>query len=825
MPPNLDYLSPDSSRWNSPRFDEILNALPGIAYVVDNEMRVQAVNHAWDEAARQYVADSILGAHIIGKSLLDAVSDEALRAFYEQVMRNILRGEVKDFSQVIDTNSSPEGQQHFHLEIRPLRGQGGIRGLLFHAVDCTKEYRTRLELMEKERKLANLQENIEQYQREDVLFERLWKILASHEEAENTSQQILTDLVASLEIEYGVFYTLQDGCFRLEASCGITTEQISVCRELNDTDVEHSTQAVVSRFPFEGQAGPVIEFVKTLGAQIFIAIPTMCQGEKRGLLVLASVNQEKFQDSDLGFIKLTGSVLAGKYILQSTIEALDAATNYHELLTRDSEQFWLHHTKPEALHKLILQRFSEESSAMFATFNLFDESQQKFLLASHWNAPEFFKNVVGTDIGSMQIGEPPSGLSALERRPLYFENVPENENYIPWNQLAQDNGFGSIWSFPLIAGEEVLAVVNLYFSDITHPMSQELLNHFEALAERAAMVVHCAHAESHVCSQKEETSRQPLEGFPLNGISIGFRGPEGDVDFECSLKPTSEENAENRKWTLNVERTPTVEQETEDTKPELRSESDSFDILEKMASTIGKDFNNLLTGIMGRASLLAEELDSNHPSQTDIVSLIEATQKASALIRNLLNFGDKQEPLFQPLNFSDIFQSLEVSLPERKPEAVELNFHHDVAESQVPGDASQILRLLDLLANNAFAALPEGGRIEVSAEKVHVEEPPADAWLSAASGDYVRLRVQDNGMGISPEQRSHLFEPFFTGWKQGSHTGLGLTSVWAITQKHGGWIHLSSSEGEGATFDIYLPIQSSEVALDKKDDSAVYYPE
>ena len=519
MPPNLDYISPDSSRRNSPRFDDILNALPGIAYVVDNEMRVQAVNHTWDEAARQYAADGILGVHIIGKPLLDAVSDEALRTFYEQVMRNILRGEVKDFSQVIDTNSTPEGQQHFHLDIRPLRGPGGIQGLLFHAVDCTKEYRTRLELMEKERKLANLQENIEQHHREGVLFERLWKILASHGEAADTSQQILEDLVASLEVEYGAFYALQGGCFRLKASCGITPEQTNEFRELNDTEAAHSIQPVVSRFPFEGEASPVAEFVKVLGAQVFAAVPTMCQGEKQGLLVLASVNAEKFRESDLEFVKLIGSVLVGKHTLHTTIEALQSATNYHELLTRDSEQFWLHHTKPEVLYQLIVQRFSEESSAMFATLNLLDKSQQKLSVVSQWNAPEFFKNVVGTDIGSMKIGEPPSGLSALERRPLYFENVPENENYIPWNHLARDNGFGSIWSFPLIVGEDVLAVVNLYFSEISHPMSQELTNHLGALAERAAIIVHCAQVESH----------------------------------ECSLKSIREENAENRTWILSVE--------------------------------------------------------------------------------------------------------------------------------------------------------------------------------------------------------------------------------------------------------------------------------
>ena len=134
-----------------------------------------------------------------------------------------------------------------------------------------------------------------------------------------------------------------------------------------------------------------------------------------------------------------------------------------------------------------------------------------------------------------------------------------------------------------------------------------------------------------------------------------------------------------------------------------------------------------------------------------------------------------------------------------------------------------MLQLLHHLITNAEEALPEGGQIEVSAESVHVDKPPDDAVLPAAAGDYLRLRVRDNGVGISAQNRTHLFEPFFSAWASATRTGLGLSLVYVITRVHGGWLHVQTAEAQGTTVDVYFPLKSSEGSLDNKDGSVLHY--
>src|SRR5204863_9754438 len=108
------------------------------------------------------------------------------------------------------------------------------------------------------------------------------------------------------------------------------------------------------------------------------------------------------------------------------------------------------------------------------------------------------------------------------------------------------------------------------------------------------------------------------------------------------------------------------------------------------------------------------------------------------------------------------------------------------------------------LALNARDALPAGGsiRLDVARLKASDVAPPADAGVAAT---YVRLRVTDNGVGISPDVRSHLFEPFFTTKDLGKGTGLGLASAQGIVQQSHGWIDVSSEPGKGAAFSIHFP--------------------
>ena len=119
-------------------------------------------------------------------------------------------------------------------------------------------------------------------------------------------------------------------------------------------------------------------------------------------------------------------------------------------------------------------------------------------------------------------------------------------------------------------------------------------------------------------------------------------------------------------------------------------------------------------------------------------------------------------------------------------------------------DPTQIEQAILNLVLNARDALPAGGRIRIDVSRVAAGAvaPPADI---TAAEEYIRLRVSDNGVGISDAARTHLFEPFFTTKEQGKGTGLGLASVHGIVHQSQGWIDVSSEPGRGTTFAMHFP--------------------
>jgi signal transduction histidine kinase len=125
----------------------------------------------------------------------------------------------------------------------------------------------------------------------------------------------------------------------------------------------------------------------------------------------------------------------------------------------------------------------------------------------------------------------------------------------------------------------------------------------------------------------------------------------------------------------------------------------------------------------------------------------------------------------------------------------------------VLGNAAQIHQIVLNLVGNASEALPEqGGSIAISTERASLEARSARA-LDLPPGHYVRLRVADNGRGMSPETRARIFDPFFTTKPKGR--GLGLAAVHGIVRSHGGAIRVESAPGAGTTFDIFLPCQEA----------------
>jgi CheY-like chemotaxis protein len=120
-------------------------------------------------------------------------------------------------------------------------------------------------------------------------------------------------------------------------------------------------------------------------------------------------------------------------------------------------------------------------------------------------------------------------------------------------------------------------------------------------------------------------------------------------------------------------------------------------------------------------------------------------------------------------------------------------------------DAHQLEGALLNLCLNARDAMPEGGRLEVSATNVSVDEALARANPGVALGTYVRVSVADTGTGIAPEIADRIFDPFFTTKPLGKGTGLGLSMVAGIVKNHGGFVQVESEPGRGAGFRLFFP--------------------
>jgi PAS domain S-box-containing protein len=216
-----------------------------------------------------------------------------------------------------------------------------------------------------------------------------------------------------------------------------------------------------------------------------------------------------------------------------------------------------------------------------------------------------------------------------------------------------------------------------------------------------------------------------------------------------------------------------------------------LELIGQLASGIAHDFNNLLTIVLSMTELAATSLPAGHAARTDLRRIQEATQQAANLASHLLAFSKQRGVALCRIDINRIIartlQLLRASLPTR------IRLKTELAEQElfVKADETQVQQVLMNLCLNARDAMPDGGLLHVRTEPV------------SSGGEWVRLSVRDQGMGIAKTVKDHLFDPFFTTKERGA--GLGLAVVRQIVESHGGRVEVVSGSGQGAQFDIWWP--------------------
>jgi signal transduction histidine kinase/ActR/RegA family two-component response regulator len=244
--------------------------------------------------------------------------------------------------------------------------------------------------------------------------------------------------------------------------------------------------------------------------------------------------------------------------------------------------------------------------------------------------------------------------------------------------------------------------------------------------------------------------------------------------------------------------------------------SQKMEAVGRLAGGIAHDFNNLLTAIIGYTEIVLTSLDPKDARRADAEEIARAAMRAADLTKQMLAFSRRQ--VLQPkiIDLNTALGKVEPMLRRMIGEDIVLTVTGKAASPHVRVDPGQVEQVVMNLVVNARDAMPRGGRIIVEATDAVLDHAALSDAPDVKPGHFVMLSVTDTGVGMPPEVRARIFEPYFTTKEVGKGTGLGLSTAYGIVRQSDGHIAVSSELGLGTTFRIYLPRSEAppEVAVD-----------
>ncbi len=228
----------------------------------------------------------------------------------------------------------------------------------------------------------------------------------------------------------------------------------------------------------------------------------------------------------------------------------------------------------------------------------------------------------------------------------------------------------------------------------------------------------------------------------------------------------------------------------------------------QLAGGIAHDFGNVLEGVILAANTIARA-----PEKTDRVMraarLIErASRRGAELTSQILNFARGGRGHRRPVAMDAVVRDVTELLQRTLDSSVTLRTELGAGDATVLADPGQMQQVVMNLALNARDAMPHGGKLELTTDVVHLDGTEGSLALPTEPGEYVRVVVSDEGVGIPEAVRSRMFEPFFTTKQGGRNAGMGLATVYGIVKALGGQVSCESEEGRGTRFSLHLPASS-----------------
>ena len=237
--------------------------------------------------------------------------------------------------------------------------------------------------------------------------------------------------------------------------------------------------------------------------------------------------------------------------------------------------------------------------------------------------------------------------------------------------------------------------------------------------------------------------------------------------------------------------------------------ADTLESLGILAGGIAHDFNNILMAIMGNITLAKMYAKPGDKIFERLKEAENASLRAKDLTQQLLTFSRGGAPIKKTVFISKLLEDTVAFVLSGSNVRCEFSISGDLWPVEV--DEGQISQVINNLIINADHAMPRGGIIKVSAENTAVD---VEQGLPLKEGNYIKISIEDQGIGIPEEHLQKIFDPYFTSKQKGS--GLGLATAYSIVKRHDGYVQVESELGVGTTFNIYLPASSEEILMEKE---------
>jgi PAS domain S-box-containing protein len=234
-----------------------------------------------------------------------------------------------------------------------------------------------------------------------------------------------------------------------------------------------------------------------------------------------------------------------------------------------------------------------------------------------------------------------------------------------------------------------------------------------------------------------------------------------------------------------------------------------------LAGGVAHEVNNQMTTVLGFGEFILRALGPEHPQAADLRIVLTAADRTARITHQLLTFSRKQVTQPRVVDLHALALGLRPVLQQLLGSDKELVITGAQDTRRVSVDPTQIEQVLINLVANARDATGTGARVTIGVENAEaIGAVSGERDVAIAPGHYVLLTVSDTGRGMDVDTLARVFEPFFTTKDVGEGTGLGLSMVYGIVKRHGGYVWAESAPGRGTTMKLYWPATPDAAAMD-----------